>query len=857
MFERPGLLWLMIAVPLVAAPGIVAFTRSRRLAGALEAVVRALAGTMIVLLLAGLALPVHVGARRLAVVAAIDQSRSIAPDQEEWMRGRIRLLAMAMDPTDQIAVIGFGRDVKLLAPLGDPRLLAFGRGAADGGASDIEAAMVAATGLFPDAADKRLVLLTDGNQTQGDAVAQAQAMAADGVRIYAAAPPPSTLNRVALTALRAPSSVHANERFVLRIEIQSEAKQPVESRITFFAHGHREGDRMVTLRPGLNRFAMPYQIDRAGTYELGVGLEAPAPIVETSSHATAVVTVSPPPHVLLVSSIAEHSLARALRLRNYRVDEVPPGALPDDPHALLNYQVVVLGDVTAATLTPSMQTGLAEYARRFGGGLIVTGGTMLDAHFKGGPLEKALPVLFEPQPPPPSREPVAVYLCIDRSNSMGYNSRDPDQRDGERIRYAKRAAIALLNELDDTDFAGVIAFDSQPYVLSHLRPLGEDRAELIDRIQRLEPGGGTDFKEALEIAEREILLSGLSVRQVILLTDGDTNREYHDHDTLIDDYRREQIPVSTVRIGPDEANLRLLEDFARATGGTFYRVTDIRKLPQLLVHLSRHTVDRGHRNRGIEAGDPSLALSGIPIDRIPQIDYVAQTHLKNGAAAPLLVRRGGKAQPLLASWQYGLGRVAVFTADPDALTSLSWIRWDRYAQFWSQLVGWVMREGAPGLFDFRVNASASDVNCEAQKVDTDPVVGLYCRMAGGDIVIDTVMSQVGNTFYRGDVGPLPVGKYTATLMLKANDEEQLLARRQFIVTAATPEEAELRLRPPNLDLLRSLAVATGGSNDVSPRTVMARRGRTLVVYRTPTSMLLPCAIVLMVAAVFIRKRFIT
>src|ERR1700723_3296692 len=123
----------------------------------------------------------------------------------------------------------------------------------------------------------------------------------------------------------------------------------------------------------------------------------------------------------------------------------------------------------------------------------------------GGALEKALPVKVVPQPPPPSREPIAVYLCIDRSNSMSYDSGDPAGREGERIRCAKRAASGLPRQLDDTDMAGVIAFDSQPYVLAHLQPLGDDRGELENRIDRLQPGGGTDFKDALEIAEREIL----------------------------------------------------------------------------------------------------------------------------------------------------------------------------------------------------------------------------------------------------------------------------------------------------------------------------------------------------------------
>src|SRR5262249_34178357 len=158
------------------------------------------------------------------------------------------------------------------------------------------------------------------------------------------------------------------------------------------------------------------------------------------------------------------------------------------------------------------------------------------------------------------REPIAVYLCIDRSNSMSYDSRYPAVRDGERIRYAKQAAAALLRQLDDSYYAGVIAFDSEPYVLGHLQPLSEDRADLESCIDRPQPGGGPGFQEAPEIAKREILQSGVAVRQVILLTDGDTNRQYHDHDELIGDMANNHIPVSTIRIGPDLENLRLLQD---------------------------------------------------------------------------------------------------------------------------------------------------------------------------------------------------------------------------------------------------------------------------------------------------------
>jgi Mg-chelatase subunit ChlD len=856
MFERPQLLWLLMLAPLIAAPGLIAIGRGRRLAGALEALVRMLAVVATVLLIAGLQFPIKVGADHMAVVAVLDESRSIAPDQRAWMRERVGELARVMDPTDRLAVIGFGRDTRLVAPLGDPRLLGAIDQPLDGGATNLGAALTTALGIFPTDAEKRVLLLSDGNQTEGNALAEVPALAEDGVRIYAAAPPPSNVQRVALTALQAPDLVRAYARFALRLDIDSEARAPLTGKLVLYNNGKPVGEQTVNLRPGLNRFELPYEIDRAGAYNMSVGLSLPEPAVTINPRASTALSVLETPRVLLVTIAPNKSVIDALKLRHYRVEVKTPAALPDRAQDYLDYQAVILGEVPAGSLSAAVQSALTHYVSDLGGGLMVTGATMLEGGFKGSELEKALPVRFRPQPPPPAREPIAVYLCIDRSNSMSYNSRDPEVRDGERIRYAKRAAVALLSQLDDADFVGVIAFDSQPYVLSHLRPLGEDRAQLLDRIQRLEPGGGTDFKEALEIAEREIMLSGLSVHQVILITDGDTNREYHDHDNLIADYAREGIPVSTIRIGPDLANLRLLKDFAGMTGGTFYRVSDIEKLPQLLVHLTQRTNDRSRHDHAIEYGDPSAVLNGIALNQMPTLDYVAEADVKDGAEVPLRLRHGDKRQPLLATWQYGLGRAAVFTADPDALSTLGWVRWNRYAEFWSQLVSWVMRQGGSGPFDLRIADLPDGVKIEAQKADSEPVAGLYCRIAGKDIVLDVAMSQVDTALYRAEAGTLPPGTYTATLMVKANDLEQALTRRPFIIAPVAADAAELRLRPPDIELLRNLAAATGGAFTATPSALLKRRGATVTDYRSAAPYLLPLAILLLLGAIFIRRRLV-
>src|SRR5512146_448978 len=228
MFERPELLWLLLAAPLAAAPGLMAVRAGRRAAGAGSAALRAGLFVILVALLAGLRLPLKTPAQRMAVVVAMDASRSIAPAQFQWLSGRLEALRAAMSPRDRLAVLEFGRSTRLLAPLGDPRLVRVdpSRSGADPGGTDIAAGLTTALSLMPAQDEKRIVLLTDGNETDGSATAELPPLAAQGVRLYAAAPPPSSAGRVAIVDFQAPSPVRAHASFALRLDILSEAREP-------------------------------------------------------------------------------------------------------------------------------------------------------------------------------------------------------------------------------------------------------------------------------------------------------------------------------------------------------------------------------------------------------------------------------------------------------------------------------------------------------------------------------------------------------------------------------------------------------------------------------------------------------
>src|SRR5260370_32436585 len=84
------------------------------------------------------------------------------------------------------------------------------------------------------------------------------------------------------------------------------------------------------------------------------------------------------------------------------------------------------------------------------------------------------------------------------------------------------------------------------------------------------------------------------------------------------------------------------------------------------------------------------------------------------------------------------------------------------------------------------------------------------------------MTETDTSLYRGEVGPLPRGKYVATLMIKARDSEKILDQREFAAAGSIPpDSAELRIKPANLDLLRRLSTVTHGSFE-APAAILPR-----------------------------------
>jgi len=116
------------------------------------------------------------------------------------------------------------------------------------------------------------------------------------------------------------------------------------------------------------------------------------------------------------------------------------------------------------------------------------------------------------------RPPVCIIPVIDMSSSM----------DGDKLEYAKKSVIKLIEHLRPGDFCGVISFADEVHTLFKPMEMTQEKKEQLKaKVGDLVSQGCTNFSggmcEGLEQANKGDFPEGMLVR-VIMFTDGQANR---------------------------------------------------------------------------------------------------------------------------------------------------------------------------------------------------------------------------------------------------------------------------------------------------------------------------------------------
>lgn len=309
---------------------------------------------------------------------------------------------------------------------------------------------------------------------------------------------------------------------------------------------------------------------------------------------------------------------------------------------------------------------LRSYVYDYGGGLFTAGGsddsgTMPHAYNRedlyGTEFHDMLPVQAIDYTPP-----VGVVIVIDISGSM-----DETRRQG-----AKNGAIACLNALNDRDYMGVMTLEiTYGTALQLTSCTQENRGDIIRAINGIGVGTGTYFSPAIDHAMQALRAEQrISKRHIILITDGmPADKEL----AIKRAENRGDITLSVVGIdlvGDTQASMKELTD---AWGGntmgaaTGTEIMDAVRNDVTAPAIKEYTPKEFY---------PVIADRLSPIVR--GVEYGVEGEGGGPLAIPVMlggyygVRARGGAQvivtgeyevPIYAQWQYGAGKVGSFMCD--------------------------------------------------------------------------------------------------------------------------------------------------------------------------------------------------
>jgi Mg-chelatase subunit ChlD len=813
----------------------------------LAAACRIVGATAIVLALAGLSLDTHHAAGGACVVVAVDVSASVGDAARAQADAFVRRLVPALGAHDIAGSIAFAARARVVAaPRAHPDPSALLPADLDAGLAgddtDLAAAVATAGALCPAGRQPAVVLVTDGNQTIGDVVAET-ALMDPRPPVFPLVPARAALPVATIAHLLVPPMAPAHSAVPVAAVVESAAAG--SALLDVALDGRSLPPRPVDLQPGTTVVPITYTAEDPGHHRLTARLLAPPGSPPARGRVAASLTVTAPRSVLVVTERATPPVA-ALALARHGADVhvVTPLELVARAGDLDAHHAVVLDDVARRGLPDATLAALAAWVAG-GGALVVTGGEHLfgDPGFVGTPLERVLPVRLTAQTPEPEeREPIALYLVVDRSNSMSETA----AQGLTKIAYAKRAAHALLEQLAPSDLVGAIAFDSEPHEVAPLRSVAAGATALGARIDALQQGGGTDFLEALADAGRTLIDAAPRVKHVLLLTDGDSNRRRADHLPVLAELAAAGVTVTTIRIGDDVVNLDLLATVARTTGGEFHHARDMETLPQLMIRDTQRQIDassgRADARARLAAGGPMLA--GLDEDRLPPVARWAVTRARPDADVRLVVDAGRRRDPLLVTWQYELGRVAVLPVDFDAGAS-AWAVWPGFGALWTQLVDWAAPPARPA--DRRLVATRRSggvlVTLDVARDEPGPFA---LRLPDGEVAL----AASGRRHFAAVVPGLAAGVVPVALVTPDGHAQPTT----LAVPADEGSGREGRAVGPDGALLERIAAATGGRVDPEPADVVAARGGTASEARSLLRLLVPLALVAILGDVGLRRR---
>ncbi len=666
--------------------------------------------------------------------------------------------------------------------------------------TDIGSAIRLGTAAFPETGQKRLVLLSDGNENLGDAMGAVAAARALGVSIDVVPMGVARGGDVSVQKVGIPSKLKTGQTFDVSIFVQSDTNRAATLRL--FQNDRYLGEQQVELSAGKNLFTFPQTLTQPGFYSYDVQVDVPGDLVPQNNRAGNFASVRGEPRLLIVSSdpAQDRPLADALRESKLQTQLSDLSGFPATLAEMQSYDAIFISNLAAGDLGDTLMSLLESAVRDFGVGLVCVGGdqTYAAGGYRGTPLETTLPVEMELS----SKKVLPSGAVVLVMHGMEFNN-------GNQI--ARECALGVLDALGPQDEMGVVLWDGNDRWLFPLSPVG-DRKEKGRLIAGMNQGDLPSFQHVMEMAYQGdpqnpgLKQSKANLKHMIVFSDGDPGAP---SDQLMQAIVGDKITVSTVLIsghaGPD--TMIKMADQGR---GRFYDVRDPSQLPQIFLKEAMVILKSAIFEDPFKPvlTDSSGILRGFTAGELPTLRGYVCTTPKARAEVPLLSDKG---DPVLAHWQFGLGRAVAFTSDAKAKWAQDWMGWPKYRQFWSQVAQWALRRIDTADFNTEVSVENGEGVLSVEALDAQGNYRNFLNLEG--VVVSpkgqkrTVrLKQAGPGRYEARFPTREVGAYLINLVETQNGE----VRATQAVGASVNYSPEFAVAEPNLSLLRQVAEMGAG-----------------------------------------------
>lgn len=574
-----------------------------------------------------------------------------------------------------VGVIAFGKDQKIVTALGssykDKTIEGiFEDDSFDGSATDIYSALNFANDNFDEDAVKRVILITDGIETDNSAMNAIDKLLANNVSIDTVSLDEVSGDEAAITGIEYTDHCFVGRNETVKVYIRSKKQASASVQITSGGSVLADGKQTVELARGLNTLSFTLDSSAEGSKDYTIELSCPTDTFKQNNVRSFTQDYTTKFNVLFIGK-TEAELESFKALNDFSDDQIKsyidttnvPYKLSD----LITYDEIVLSntDVTALDNSDEFVTSLNRAVSEYGKTLMTYGQTYSgqEGNANAATYNDLLPVQYN------TDDAKALVLLIDNSGSMSTDS---------RLTKAKKGAIKMLDILGENDMVSIIGFESNVKVYQPMTSV-KNKDQIIKAINKITEGGGTVMNPGLEQASKQLQGLDIEYKNVITLSDGEPSDSSKCQKT-VKSMAANNIRCSFINIS-NSSGASLLKKLAQYGNGSYYYVRTAASLENvILTSVSSNmanqpiTEDAPYDITIQNKNDPSL--SNVDTSKLTQISGYNFCRLKSGANTIMTVQykkeitdEAGNSNtevvtvPLYAYWDYGQGRVASFTSD--------------------------------------------------------------------------------------------------------------------------------------------------------------------------------------------------